>query len=296
MNGNCLSKTATRAALGVAVLAWAATGSLTPAAAQVPPTPPVFPRLANAVSTSHAAVPVPPGLEIEVLDPNADPRGNPAVVTRVAAILTPMGPEARTFIDIPPTVLVHKYYYTGDRSFRAPLLTGGPCVVVFNNPKTGERVYAPAQLPPGSPRVIYTAGGIEYDYGNQGVTITMCGLFHQKPKVTYRQGATYASKVEHVSDTVLNTTRALLVRTTIPECTDKAVVGVKNTVVATVDGATTVTKALLAPPAALIQATPIGSVFTRSPADNAASARSAELQRATNSAIRAEDSFLPTNR
>src|SRR5258707_834397 len=88
-----------------------------------PPPPAVFPRLNAAVMRPHQPVAVPPGLEIEVLDPNVDPRGNPAVVTRP-------GPMGAILVDIPPTVLVHRYYYTGDRSFQARLLPGGPCVVV----------------------------------------------------------------------------------------------------------------------------------------------------------------------
>src|SRR5437870_1587189 len=96
----------------------------------VPPPPPVFPRLAEALSRAHQPAPVPPALEIEILDPNVDPRGNPAVLTRPATVLTCTGPEGRVVVDIPPTVLVHRYYYTGDRSFQARLLPGGPCIVV----------------------------------------------------------------------------------------------------------------------------------------------------------------------
>ena len=122
----------------------------------VPPPPPVFPRLAAAVSRPHLPTAVPPGLEIEVLDPNVDPRGNPAVVTRPAVALTSTGPDGRVIVDIPPTVLVHRYYYTGDRTSQARLLPGGPCIVVVSHPKTGERLYIPVQFPPGAPRVTLT--------------------------------------------------------------------------------------------------------------------------------------------
>src|SRR5207302_10265435 len=139
----------------------------------------------------HQPTPVPATMEIEVLDPNVDARGNPAVLTRP-------GPAGGVLVDIPPTVLVHRYYYTGDRTFQARLLPGGPCIVVASHPRTGERLYIPVQLPPGAPRVTYTAGSIEYDYGTQAVTISFCCLLHAGPKVTYRQGVPFTQKVENV--------------------------------------------------------------------------------------------------
>src|SRR5262245_125102 len=106
--------------------------------AKVETPPPIFPKVAQALSRPHQPAPVPPDLEIEVLDPNVDPRGNPTVVTRPAAIPTGMGASGRVIVDIPPTVLVHRYYYTGDRSFQYKMLPGGPCIVVASHPKTGE--------------------------------------------------------------------------------------------------------------------------------------------------------------
>ena len=72
-------------------------------------------------------------------------------------------------VDIPPVILVHRYYFTGERSFQAQLLPGGPSIVVVNHPKTGERTYIDVQMPPGAPRVTYTDHSIEYDYGETGV-------------------------------------------------------------------------------------------------------------------------------
>jgi hypothetical protein len=120
---------------------------------------------------------VPPTMEIEVLDPNADPLGRPAVELN-------RDEYGNLIVDIPPAVLVHRYYYTGDRSFQAQLLPGGPTVVVVNHPKTGERCYIDVQMMPGAPRVTYTGNSIEYDYGKHGVKIHF-GLFGH-PKVRYR--------------------------------------------------------------------------------------------------------------
>ncbi len=129
---------------------------------------------------------VPPSLEIEILDPGVDPLGNPAVVVRQDG-------NGQMCVDIPPVVLVHRYYYSGNRSFQGPMLPGGPSIAVLNHPKTGERCYIPLQLMPGAPRVTYTGGGIEYDYGNYAATITFPLL--GQPKVKYRNGPTIHQKV-----------------------------------------------------------------------------------------------------
>ncbi len=158
---------------------------------------PVFVCLS--ISLAHAAIgragerlaaPVPPTLEIEVLDPGVDPLGNPAVVVRPGLNGQCMD------IDIPPVVLVHRYYYTGDRSFQAQMLPGGPSIVVVNHPKTGERCYIPVQMLPGAPRVTYSGHSIEYDYGENGITVHF-GLFGQ-PTIKYRSGLAWSTKMSNL--------------------------------------------------------------------------------------------------
>lgn len=129
---------------------------------------------------------VPATLEIEVLDPGVDPVGNPAV--RVEE-----GPDGVKEIDIPPVVLVHRYYYSGDRSFQGPMLPGGPSIAVLNHPQSGERCYIPLQMMPGAPRVTYTKHGIEYDYGTHATTISF-GSWTGKPTIKYRSGKTWTQK------------------------------------------------------------------------------------------------------
>ena len=267
-------------------------------ALNTPPPPPVFPKVAAYVSGLHATSLVPPALEIEVLDPNVDPRGNPAVLTRPAAVLTSMGPEGRMVVDIPPTVLVHRYYYTGDRSFQAGLLPGGPCIVVVSHPKTGERLYIPVQFPPGAPRVTYTGNSIEYDYGTQAVTISFCCLINTRPKVTYRNGMLLTQKLENVAVDARDATRRLVSRTAIPKAADKVASGTKSFVFTTMDKANDLAKqSWQAPPIALInKATPLGTLFTESPEDQAAKARASLLQRAQDQALHQEDAFIKTNR
>ncbi len=122
---------------------------------------------------------VSPVLEIEVLDPNRDARGNPAVVLTTDAAGQPQ-------IDIPPTLIVHRYYYSGDRSFRGPDLPGGPSIVIAQNPRDGQQVYLPVQMLPGSPIVRYTARRIEYDFGNRAVIVSFPKV--GRPAVSYRNG------------------------------------------------------------------------------------------------------------
>jgi hypothetical protein len=138
-------------------------------------------------ATKHHPANVPPTEEIEIISPNADPLDRPS------AVLTD-GPNGEKLVDIPPTVLVHKYYYTGDRSFQAQLLPGGPTIVVVNHPKTGERCYVEVQMMPGAPRVTYTVHGIEYDFGEHGIKLAFRPVT-QKPFVRYRNGLKLHKKI-----------------------------------------------------------------------------------------------------
>lgn len=126
--------------------------------------------------------PVPPTMEIEILDPGVSSNGVPAVVIN----------DDQT-IDIPPVVMVHRYYYSGDRSFQGPMLPGGPSILVLNHPKNGERIYVQAQMMPGAPRVTYTKKGITYQYAKHAIMLEF-GLKGQ-PKVKYRSGLTATQKV-----------------------------------------------------------------------------------------------------
>src|SRR3954452_17494758 len=87
-----------------------------------------------------ASAPVPATQEIEVLDPGVDPTGKPAVLLRA-------GPAGQV-VGIPPAGLVQRFYYTGDRTFQAQMLPGGPTIVAVSHPQTLERVYVPVTMPP----------------------------------------------------------------------------------------------------------------------------------------------------
>ena len=168
-----------------------------------------------------AAAPVPPTQEIEVLDPNVDPTGKPAA--RVTSFAPPAAdgypvlPAAlpQQQVDVPPAVLVHKFYYTGDRTFQAQILPGGPLVVSVNHPQTLERVYVPVTLPPGAPRVTYTGDAIRYDYGPQSVSLIFghCG----NPRVKYSQSTTASENARERIVATKAETRTFVQRTGIPQ-------------------------------------------------------------------------------
>lgn len=137
----------------------------------------------------HRGSTVPATLEIEVLDPGVDPMGNPAV--RVEWY-----DDGTAEIDIPPVILVHRYYYSGDRKFQGPMLPGGPSILVFNHPQSGERCYVPAQMMPGAPRVTYTKNGIEYDYGTTAISVVFG--WGGSPTIKYRNGKSWTQKAAAV--------------------------------------------------------------------------------------------------
>lgn len=149
-----------------------------PAHAQQPDEP-------GSPSPAELAARVSPVLEIEILDPNKDARGNPAVVMTTDALGNPQ-------VDIPPTLIVHRYYYSGDRSFRGPNFPGGPSIVIAQNPRDGQQVYLPVQMLPGSAVVKYTARSIEYDFGDRAVIVSFPKV--GQPTVSYRNGRPLSEK------------------------------------------------------------------------------------------------------
>ncbi|WZO98243.1 hypothetical protein EP7_005302 [Isosphaeraceae bacterium EP7] len=206
----------------------------------------------------HKPVPVPPALEIEVLDPNADPVGNPAVETIP-------GPDGRMLVDIPRLVLVHRYYYTGDRSFQFRIIPGGPAILVVNHPRTSERLYIETTLPPGAPRVIYRYDSIEYDYGSQGVKLTFGK--HGGSKIAYRQGSRTTPEERRAEREVKLATKPTEPRRRFGE-------SFRNAGTAASDGVHNLGRAVTQPIAGALKATPLGNL-RRNPEREAINAREA---------------------
>jgi hypothetical protein len=231
--------------------------------------------------------PVPPWQEIEILDPNADPLGRPAVELKDVP-----GRECKE-VDIPPTVIVHRFYYTGNRSFQGPMLPGGPSVVVVNHPRTGERCYVPVQMLPGAPKVHYTDHGIEYDYGAHGVILSF-GLFG-KPKVTYRNHVPATRQVGAAVAGVAHGTGKAIHATRLDEGAARVGEGVKNAACRVGTGVCDAGRQAAAPAVAVARATPLGSLFQSDPAAQAQRQRDRAVRSAEAKNLKAE-ADIPTNR
>jgi hypothetical protein len=242
-----------------------------------------------ASSSVHAegrSVNIPPTLEIQILDPNADPLGNPAIIPKQIA------PDLME-INIPPSVLVHRYYYTGNRSFQAPFIPGGPTIVVANHPKTGERVYIQAQMPPGAPRVTYTSRSIDYDFGKHGVTIDFCALLHHGPKVEYRNHTKVSTKVHNAVNTVRTGTQNFLDRSGISAAHQNVSATTKNIAITAVDRSAAACKMTTNMAGQIMRFVPGVSLLTSSPEDQAINLRNAQN---TLPPVNLNETFIPTNR
>jgi hypothetical protein len=215
--------------------------------------------------------PVPPGLEIEILDPNVDPLGNPAVLTKQDEL-------GRTIVDIPPVVLVHRYYYTGDRSFQGPMLPGGPSIIAVHHPRDGELLYVQTQMLPGAPRVIYTQSTIEYDYGPQSIVLKFG--HHGEPSVIYRQGPAFFEKYAQAREQRRERIARWVDRTGATQAYDRVHEGVVNAAGASADGVNAVGRAVASPIVQAVRATPLGGIFTSDPVRQAERERDTMVRRA----------------
>jgi hypothetical protein len=181
-------------------------------------------------------------------------------------------------VDIPPVVLVHRYYYTGDRSFQGPMLPGGPSIVVVHHPRTGERLYVRAQMLPGAPRVIYTKSSIEYNYGPQAIILKFG--HHGNPSVVYRQGTPLLEHWTQARESHHERVDQWVQRTGIPQACDRVRAGASNAAGASADGLRMVGKAALTPVVQIIRATPLGSFFSTDPTNQAKREQDAMVRRA----------------
>jgi len=217
-------------------------------------------------------------MEIEVLDPNADPLGNPTVELK-------RGPRGELLVDIPRTVLVHKFYYTGDRSFQAQMLPGGPSIVVADHPKTGERCYIDVQMLPGAPRVTYTSHEIQYDYGHDAIII--CFWPCLKPKVVYRHGVPLRVSAARGIKSLGQCTTELLEETGVCEQAGKVARGARNMVVNVAHETHDLAGMAVTPVVNVAMMTPVGSIFRPAPER----ARDTAVKRAAAAKMRSEASI-----
>ena len=130
------------------------------------------------MGSAVAAEPEEPGLnELVILDPGIDETGLPAVLI-----------NHDNEVEIPPVVHVHRYYYSGNKEYQGPTITGGPTTVVANHPRTSERLYIDVMLPPGTPKIAYNKHSITYVYLDKRVVIQFSRLFPRKVTIKHLSG------------------------------------------------------------------------------------------------------------
>lgn len=152
--------------------------------------------LTSAMTSAINAQELAPGIhDLVVYDPGTHERGLPAP----EFIPDEFGGMK---VDIPPTVHVHRYYYSGDKEIQGPIIKGGPTVVVANHPKTGKRMYIDVVLPAGAPRIAYNKYGITYVYPDKRVSITFPRMpwNHDEAKVVNRGGRGLERKVRDANE------------------------------------------------------------------------------------------------
>ncbi len=226
---------------------------------------------------------VSPSDEVTVIDPGTNSTGKPEPLVTGGQV------------EIPPAIIVHNYYYSGDRDFRGPVFPGGPTIVVVEHPQTGQRLYLDVQMLPGSPRIVYSRHWIDYHFGRQRIRIQFHNplnvLHPHEPVVKFCAGNDWIQAPRSTAERSQGTSDWLQ-RTGIPEALDSSGRGVRSLADRSADGIRRVGEAAMAPVKRLVQATPVGSLLEQDPEATAARVRDESV-----SAARSEtDGFIRTQR
>jgi hypothetical protein len=249
-----------------------------------------LPTLAGSVLGDEPAVLVPPVDEITLLDPGTNSEGKPR------PIVFP-GADGQQRVDIPPTVIVHNFYYTGERDFRGPILSGGPSIVVVAHPVTSERLYLDVQMLPGSPRIVYRRNYIDYQFATQRIRLR----FHHPLRVHGRNLATVHYDDEDGSELLEATATAKghvhdwVDRTGFPDAVQHVAHGTHNVLDTSADRIRDAGEFVVAPFVLLYNASPLSGLMSSSAEDRAAESRDAAVQRASRETDRA-DTWIRTLR
>jgi hypothetical protein len=215
--------------------------------------------------------------EITILDPGTDPEGKPSPLLYT-------GPGNQQQVDIPPTVIVHNYYYSGDRDFRGPVFTGGPSILVVNHPLSGERLYLPVQMLPGSPRITYRKQHIDYDFGEDRIRVRFLHPLkvcdRDTPTVSYLRGREFRETTMESAQAAGGHVRQWVDRTGIPHATHHVAAGAVGALDTSADRFRDVGRIAVGPAVRIAEATPAGRLLIASPEERAARVRDEAVQRA----------------
>jgi hypothetical protein len=249
----------------------------------------ILPATAAVVAGDEPAVLVPPVDEITVLDPGTNPEGKPRPIVF-------KGADGQQRVDIPPTVIVHNFYYTGERDFRGPILPGGPSIVVVTHPVTSERLYLDVQMLPGSPRIVYRRSHIDYQFATQRIRLR----FHHPLRVHGRNVATVhyddedGSELLETAATAKGHLHDWVDRTGFPDAVHEVAQGTHDVLDTSADRIRDAGEIVVAPFVLIFESTPLSGLRSTAE-DRATETRDAAVQRASREAGRAETS-IPTLR
>lgn len=208
-------------------------------------------------------VKVSPSDELLIIDPNQDSQNRP----------TPnfvADGNGNQRIEIPPTVIFHRYYYTGDRDFQGPMLPGGVTVLVANHPRTGEQVSVQAMLLPGAPRIRYCKTSIIYNYSDRCITLDFGHLCGCEPKMIYHRDDPLSLGIQQKVTEVHGVTRGFVVATGIPQAASEIRTRGHNAIQATGQRINTTGTAVFGHALNLFDSTPAGDLGKPSTRQNAA--------------------------
>ena len=114
--------------------------------------------------------------ELVVIDPAVEENGLPIPIVTNGQV------------EIPPTLHVHPYFYSGDKEYQAQIINGGPTIIVANHPRSGDKLYIDAVLPQGAPIVAYNDHSITYIYPDRRVIIDFSIVGKHRASVKYVSG------------------------------------------------------------------------------------------------------------
>lgn len=201
---------------------------------------------------------VPPADEILIVRPEVDSEGKPTPV------FVP-GHQGQTLkFETPPTVLFHRYYYTGDRDFQGPMLPGGPSLIVANDPRTGQQMAVEAMLLPGAPRIFYTKQGIRYVYKSKTISVSFGGILCKEPSVAIRK-TKHSSRIGSASQGAISRCKEFGDRTGLKSAVNSIEAERKNAVMGIADRMHDAGQFVVRPVKWFWEATPLDSLLTPEP-------------------------------
>ena len=243
--------------------------------------------------TGYAIEPQAPGLhDLVVYAPGTHERDLPGV--RFEQDLE----TGEQMVEIPPTVHVHRYYYSGDKEIQGPILQGGPTIVVARHPKTGEQLHIDVVLPAGAPRIAYDKHGITYVYPDRRIAIHFSSFPFRSDRVIvkHHSGQGVARTVQEVAQRARQRSSQCVSESQLVRALGDTVTGTGRFVVGTGDTAGTVVTWVVEKGGQVLRLVPLVAPLEGLAEDRPHQRYLESVDRAARRATRTAPDFLPTNR